>query len=200
MSLLASAKPRARARGFTMVELMIVVVIVAILGTLATIGVRKYILAAKTTEATKMIGAIKGAQEQHMTDFGEYLDVSKVNKLDDYSTYYPATAPLKREKMTWGGGTGDVANAWRTLGVRVSEPVMYIYGCAAGGGNVIPAAPAVMSWRRTDIPPIANYPTTATGQPWYLIQAAGDLDGDGTVGTWGSSSLAPEIFHDHDEE
>ena len=181
-------------------ELMVVVLLIIILGTLATIGVRKYILAAKTTEATEMIGGIKRAQERHMSDTLEYLDVSGVNKLDDYSTYYHATVPLKRSKMAWGGGTGPVANAWRELGIRTTNPVMYIYGCAAGGGTVIPATPAAMSWRRTDRPPIGNYPTAATGQPWYLVQAAADLDGDGTVGTWGASSFMPEIFHDNDEE
>ncbi len=43
-------------RGFTLIELMIVVCIVGILATLAAYGVRKYVTDAKTTEARSSLG------------------------------------------------------------------------------------------------------------------------------------------------
>jgi type IV pilus assembly protein PilA len=185
-----------RARGFTLVELMAVVAIVAILAGLAVYGVRKYILAAKSSEATAMIGAIKTAQEQYRAETFAYKDISGKGNLDDYSTFYPsamdpATKVPKRQKMAWGGGTDNIANGWRELGVAAAAPVMYTYGCAAGPGSVAPAAPGIT---------IGGYPTSATGQPWYLIKAVADLDGDGTVGTWVGTSVTAEIFHDKNEE
>jgi type IV pilus assembly protein PilA len=45
-------------RGFTLIELMIVVAIVGILAVLATYGVRKYLANAKTTEARNSLGEI----------------------------------------------------------------------------------------------------------------------------------------------
>jgi type IV pilus assembly protein PilA len=174
-----------------LVELMAVVAIVAVLAGLSVYGVRKYILAAKTSEATEMIGAIKTAQEQYRAETFIYKDISGKGSLDDYGTFYPSTTVLKRQKMAWGGGTDEIANGWRELGVAAAAPVLYIYGCAAGPGSVAPAAPGI---------PIANYPTAATGQPWYLIKAVGDLDGNGSVGTWIGTSVTAEIFHDKEEE
>src|SRR5258706_5237973 len=149
-------KARQAARGFTLVELMAVVVIVAILAMLGTYGIRKYILASKTSEATEMIGAIKTTQEQYKAETFAYKDISKVNKLDGYGTFYPATTPLKRSKVAWGAGSDDIANGWRELGVGAAAPVAYIYGCAAGPGTMAPAAPGIT---------IGNYPTPAPGQP-----------------------------------
>jgi len=173
---------------------MAVVVIVAILGTLATIGVRKYILASKSAEATGMIAAIKIAQEAYKAETFMYRDISGGSVACAGTScpgFYPATTVLGRKKMGWGGGTDAIANGWRELGVSTNSGVMYIYGCAAGAGNVAPAAPGIT---------IGNYPSAALGQPWYVIKAAGDLDGDGEIGTWVGVSFDAQIYSEQGEE
>jgi prepilin-type N-terminal cleavage/methylation domain-containing protein len=190
------AQARAQQRGFTLVELMAVVLIVALLGALATYGVRKYILAAKTTEATRMLSGIATAQEEYKSEMHAYLDVSGEHQLSGYAKFYPATAPLKRAKAAWGGAgvsgvDPKVAERWASLGVTTTHPVYYIYGCAAGGVGDDVANPGMT---------IENFPTGTQGQPWYIAQAVGDLDGDGSVGLWVLSSFSSQVFHTKEEE
>jgi type IV pilus assembly protein PilA len=173
-------------RGFTLVELMAVVAIVAVLATLATYGVNKYIQSSKSSEAIQMLGAIKAAQEQYRAETFTYKDVSGgQSKL----TYYPQKDPGKNA-AAWGAPTDPEGIAYRELGVSADAPVRFVYGCAAGSGNVGIPAPGMT---------VANWPQTIQ-QPWYVVQARGDLDGDKIESIFVSSSFTSRIFTDKEGE
>jgi len=172
---------------------MIVVVIAGILATIAGYGVSRYVSSAKTGEAVQMIGAIKAAQESYKDETFQYLSIA--NDLTSNGSYYPhdfSTAVPGHHKVQWGGGTSDVANRWRELGVSPSGPVFFAYASTAGDG-----ATAVSSVG-SDIS-VGNWPTTL-GQPWYVVKARADLRGGGDYTVFVGASFTTEIFSANEGE
>ena len=82
-----SVTPRG-SRGFTLIEMMIVVAIVGILATLAVVGYRKLIQSSHVSEATGMVQNIRVAQEGYHSETQQYANVS-IN----LSSYYPLNPP-----------------------------------------------------------------------------------------------------------
>lgn len=173
------ARPR---RGFTLVELMVVVAIIGILATLAVYGTSRYIASSKTGEAVQMLGAIKAAQEAYKDETFTYLNVS-----GSLSTYYPTNPHAGQVKVQWGGGPDELSQKWGALGVNPSGPVLFAYACVAGGADAIPTAPG------SDIT-VSNWPTAAAGTPWYVAKAHADLDEGGNETVYVAPSFTTQIF------
>src|SRR5689334_20304201 len=88
-----------RARGFTLVELMIVVVIVGLLATVAFFSVRKYMNSARKTEVYAMFGEIRAKEEAYHAEFSRYVATGA-----NETAYYPApngTPQLWAPPLVW---------------------------------------------------------------------------------------------------
>ncbi len=170
---------RSEQRAFTLLELLTVVAIVGILATLGLVAYRRFITSSKSSEAIYMVGAIRAAQESYRAETLSYLNVS-----DGFSDYFP-TGTVGNFKTLWDSAPGhkDIVR-WRQLGARPDGAVYYGYLVGAGGaGAVIPALH------------LANKPTwPATTEPWYVIEAKGDVDGNGTYSWVAGSSFTGEIY------
>jgi type II secretory pathway pseudopilin PulG len=171
---------------------MAVVVIVGVLATLATVGLRKYVFASKSSEAVSMIGAIMAAQEAYRSETFAYATPT-ITSLTSVEAVYPQGAQDElpgRRKWNWDNPGHPDHGRWMALSVTTNQPVIFGYTCVAGAaGSAVPAA-------GTEQP--LNWPTP-TG-PWYVVRAIADQNGDGVTSVFVGSSFTSEIHHEYDDE
>jgi len=168
-------------RGFTLVELMIVVAIIGVLAALAIYGVRRYLATAKTSEAKNTIGAVSsGAQasyeretvaSQLVAEGSASAAASHALCLSAAATVPAGVASVKATKYQPNSAVGqdfnvgDSLTGWPCLKFTMSSPIYYAYGYKQG----------------TDLAP-GNL--AAGGANGFEASAEGDLDGDGTTFSW----------------
>jgi type IV pilus assembly protein PilA len=177
---------RTTQRGFTLIELLTVVAIVGILSTLGLVAYRRFITSSKTGEAIYMVGSIRAAEENYRAETLTYLETSP-----GFARTYPMLTPGK-VKYAWDVASGGHADRdlWRQLGARSDGPVMYGYKVQAGLQGVKPA--------KLDTASSPTWPDTT--EPWYVIEAKGDVDGNGTFSYVVGSSFTGELYIENEGE
>ena len=183
-----SARRRDSSRGFTLVELLVVVLIVSIFATIGIVMMREYIFTAKSTEAFAVVQSIRAAEENWKAQNGSYLNVS--DSLDP-TNYYPSEAQGKTKRGFYRTSTTQLDKRWRLLNPVISMQVQFGYLVIAGAAGEVPP----------EVPGIASQPGFPTPiESWYLVQARGDKDEDSNHAYLVATSFTPEIYSENPDE
>ncbi len=144
-----------RRTGFTLVELMIVVIVLGILAAIAIYSFGRRAASAKASEVPGMFAEIKRAQLAYQAEMGTYLSTSAAE-----TTVYPvllATGEPKKKK--WDPAVGS---PWANLGVRPPDYWNYCgYTTIAGSAGVAPGG----AWGKA----VYNNQTPQT--QWFYVVA-----------------------------
>jgi type IV pilus assembly protein PilA len=175
-------------RGFTLIELMVVVAIIGVLAVLAIFGVSRYINSTKAAEAQHNLGGIaKNASESLTRDVmigGFVAPGAKVNNMHCICASATATVPasitsVKAKKYSsdplqdWRqAGTITTENqiGWRCLKYSIDQPQYYMYSYTESAGSCTSGS--------------------ITGDVVHAI-AYGDINGNGIESTFDLQAQVP---------
>jgi prepilin-type N-terminal cleavage/methylation domain-containing protein len=164
-------------RGFTLVELMVVVVLVGVLSIAGVVMFREHVASSHGVEAAAGIQAIRSAEESWRAEHLTYLNVSEV-----LTDYYP-TPQINVAKRF--GGAGPDKDAWAQLHPDIRGATQFGFSVVAGSyGDAYPAL---------DISGAQPWPGGTLGtEPWYVIQAKAWPNGK--VQVYAATSFSAELY------
>ena len=186
-------KSRAKTKesGFTLIELMMAVVILAVLATVAVVSMKKYSQRARTQEAINFLLGVKQSQEAYFLTYQHYASTDN---------FYPvnAPAPPNWEASPWDvqcPGASQMDKTWCALGGAKPDSLGACAGqTTSNSGRCSNHQFLVMGWSPGAAAPDPDYIKDPNRQWWYAI-ARGDLDQDGQLSSWFLSSENLEVYN-----
>ncbi len=156
-------------RGFTLVELMMVVVLLGVLATVAVFSYKGYMRRARLAEGVAFLMDVKLKQETYFTTYSQYVDSGTT-----VNDFYPTDANFQPDKIpvSWGwdcsaSGLSMAEQAFCALGLNPAAPETYFQYVTIG-------------WAPGDGAPPADY-IPDPSRRWWLARARTYWDSAGRL-------------------
>ena len=180
-------------KGFTLIELMIVVAIIGILAAIAIPNFLTYQLKSRQAEAKTNLQAIKTSEVAFQAERGCYIGITAEGVATPaaaakttpatWGTGLPATVP----PLGWCVAGGTFAGVFTDIGFKATGNVMYLYGVDA----TLVAAPGLyttaVSCGLVGARANGAVGAGAVGMNNFVAVAQSNLDGDANVSSWDST-------------
>jgi type IV pilus assembly protein PilA len=158
-------RPSTKSRGFTLIELMIVVAILAVLAAVAIVAYGAYVERSRNSEATAMLADVRIKQESYRATFHQYANPS-----GNTTTWLPDADPTDQARY-WSDGDADAIARWNQLGIKGGDNQLFFsYVCVSGTPGEAPDDP------------FSGMGIEDTNDFWYAARAMQDVDGNGDCG------------------
>jgi type IV pilus assembly protein PilA len=180
-------------KGFTLIELMIVVAIIGILAAIAIPNFLTYQLKSRQAEAKTNLQAIKTSEVAFQAERGCYIGIAAQGVV-------APVAGTKTVPFNWGGGVaptppgalwclagGVFGGQFADIGFKATGNVMYLYGTDS---TVAPTVGTFTGYTTALSCPLAIAGTAAAALPVqndFVAMAKSNLDGDAGISTWDST-------------
>jgi prepilin-type N-terminal cleavage/methylation domain-containing protein len=180
---------RFASRGFTLTELMAVVAIMGVLAALALTAFHKRALQSDAAKGKILVRAITAAEERYRAENQVYLDVSQ------NAGWYPSSIIAKNSTRSFwkeapDASTDPLTVRWATLGPDIRQEVEFVFMANAGLPTTAPTLATTA----------ITLPANVAVEPWYVVQARADADGDGIYSYIAAASWSPNVLSVDDGE
>jgi prepilin-type N-terminal cleavage/methylation domain-containing protein len=170
-------------RGFTLIELMIAIAIIAVLAALATYAWGKQIRRGRLADMRAMLYEIGSKQQIYEASVGSFVGQTA-------ATYCPAT--VGTSAVAFDAGACDAV--WSTLGVTAPRSTYFQYqilaGTPAGGDDCTAPSDLPAGFNSADVCASISDDTF-----WWVVIAKADQDGDGEESAFvTSSTMSGRVF------
>ncbi|NOZ85148.1 MAG: prepilin-type N-terminal cleavage/methylation domain-containing protein [Deltaproteobacteria bacterium] len=164
-----------RERGFTLIELMATVAIIAILAGIGVTVLQKFIYRGRVSEVSSMFYRIITKENSYYNEFGTYVS-------NGWAPVAPA-AVSGQGSMKWPAPANIIVRGFEEIGFRPDKSTVWHIFRVTACKDVTQAPCSTLPCSSAP----RNFPNLYTG-PGFIIEAIGDVNNDGNQGHYCATS------------